>query len=231
MEPLPETDEALDEYLEEDDVDLRAALREMAREARRLVPSCVGLSLGLVRDGLTFTFVATRREVAAVDAAQYLDGGPCVEVATGAGVIDLDISDLLDEARWSSFALASAARGIASTLSLAVVRDDHVVGGINLYAALPGAFRGKHAPLAAALGATAEGAMSDADLDFSTRDLARQAPRTIADRRTVDVAVGLLAARYGTDVAEARTRLETTALRAGVSVVQAATVVRQTHRV
>ena len=176
MEPLPETDEALDEYLEEDDVDLRAALREMAREARRLVPSCVGLSLGLVRDGLTFTFVATRREVAAVDAAQYLDGGPCVEVATGAGVIDLDISDLLDEARWSSFALASAARGIASTLSLAVVRDAHVVGGINLYAALPGAFRGKHAPLAAALGATAEGAMSDADLDFSTRDLARRLP-------------------------------------------------------
>lgn len=228
MEPLPETDEALDEYLEEDEGDLRATLREMAGEARRLVPSCVGLSLGLVRDGLTFTLVATGREVAAIDAAQYVDGGPCVDVAKGADVKDLDIPDLLDEQRWSAFALASAAQGVRSTLSLPMVHGSEVIGGINLYAARTGAFRGKHEALAAALGATAEGAMADADLDFSTRELARQAPHTMADQRTVDVAVGILAARYRMEIPDARERLESAALRAGISLVQAATVTVQT---
>ena len=61
MEPLPETEEALDEYLEEDDSDLRAVLLELGRRAVELVPSCVGLSLGMVKDGLTFTLVATER--------------------------------------------------------------------------------------------------------------------------------------------------------------------------
>jgi GAF domain-containing protein len=225
MRPLPETDEALDEYLEEDDVDLRRVLMSMSRQARRIVPSCVGLSLGLVREGLTFTVVATAEEIAAIDAAQYLEGGPCVEVAGGADVLDLDVADLLDEDRWTTFAHASAAQGIESSLSLQVVRDGDVIGGINLYAAEPGAFHGKHAALARALGAVAEGAVSDADLGFRSRELARRTPGTLADVRRVDVAVGMLAARHHCDVNEARARLEQVASQAGVSVVQAAAVV------
>lgn len=229
MEPLPETDEALDEYLEEDDSDLRAVLTVMARDARRIVPSCVGLSLGLVHDDLTFTLVATASEVAAIDAAQYLEGGPCVDVAGGAEVLDLNVQDLLDEARWTAFARASAAHGIESSLSMQVVKGGDVVGGINLYAAQAGAFHGKHALLARALGANAEGAVSDADLGFDTRELARQTPTSLADIRTVDVAVGMLAARYHTGVTAARDRLQQAAFRAGVSVVQAASVVVQSH--
>jgi GAF domain-containing protein len=183
LEPLPETDEALDEYLEEEDLDLRALLMSMSREARRLVPSCVGLSLGLVQDGLTFTVVATAAEIAAIDAALYLEGGPCVEVAAGADLLDLDVADLLDEQRWSIFAYASAAQGIQSTLSLQILREDQVIGGINLYAARSGAFHGRHQTLARALGAAAESAVADADLGFETRSLARKAPRTLADVR------------------------------------------------
>jgi GAF domain-containing protein len=230
LEPLPETDEALDEYLEEEDLDLRALLMSMSREARRLVPSCVGLSLGLVQDGLTFTVVATAAEIAAIDAAQYLEGGPCVEVAAGADLLDLDVADLLDEQRWSIFAYASAAQGIQSTLSLQILREDQVIGGINLYAARSGAFHGRHQTLARALGAAAESAVADADLGFETRSLARKAPRTLADVRTVDIAVGMLAARHHVSVDEARTRLEGAATRAGVSVVQAASVVIEAHR-
>jgi ANTAR domain len=229
MEPLPETDEALDEYLEDSDSDLREVLKAMAREARRIVPACVGLSLGLNFEGLTFTLVATAAEVAAIDAAQYLEGGPCVEVSGGAAVCDLDVQDLLDEDRWTAFARASAAQGIESSLSLQVVKEREVVGGINLYAAQAGAFHGKHDDLARALGATARGAVTDADLEFATRELARQTPGTLADVRTVDVAVGMLAARYHCDVDEARDRLQLAAIRAGVSVVQAAAVVIQSH--
>jgi GAF domain-containing protein len=230
LEPLPETDEALDEYLEEEDLDLRALLMSMSRDARRLVPTCVGLSLGLVHEDLTFTLVATAAEIAAIDAAQYLDGGPCVEVAAGGELLDLDVRDLLDEDRWSLFAHASAAQGIESTLSLQIVRKNEVIGGINLYAARQGAFHGRHESLARALGAAAASAVTDADLGFETRTLARRAPRTLADLRTVDIAVGMLAARHGTSVEEARLRLAQAAARAGVSAVQAASVVIEAHR-
>ncbi len=224
MKPLPETEEALDEYLEEDDSDLRAVLVELGHQAVSLVPSCVGLSLGLVKDGLTFTLVATSQEVAAIDAAQYLDGGPCVDVAAGAATLDVEIPDLLDERRWSAFALTSAAQGVQSTLSLPLLHDGRLVGGINLYAAEPLAFRHKHDALAAALGASAEGAVVDADLEFTSRVRALQAPATLADLRSIEVAVGILAARDHTDIDTARTRLEESATRAGASLVQAARV-------
>ena len=226
MEPLPETEKALDEYLEEDDAELREVLLELGRRTVGLVPSCVGLSLGLVQDGLTFTLVATSQEVAAIDAAQYLEGGPCVEVSTGAAeTLDLDVQDLLDEGRWSAFAQTSAAHGVRSTLSLPILREQRLVGGINLYAADPDAFHGKHEALAAALGASAEGAVADADLEFASRARAVGTPGAMADLRTVDVAVGMLAAREGTDVDTARARLEEAAVRAGVGLVQAAKVV------
>jgi len=229
MEPLPETDEALDEYLEDDDSDLRRALLDLGRQAVRIVPSCVGLSLGLVREGLTFTLVATSQEVAVIDAAQYLAGGPCVEVANGCSPLDLDVNDLLDEARWTAFALTSAAHGVRSTLSLPIERSSQVVGGINLYAADPAAFHGKHAELAADLGASAAGAVSNADLEFSTRALAAATPRVLAERREVDVAVGRAAAREGVDIDTARARLEDAATRAGLSMAEAAEVLNHLY--
>ena len=225
MEPLPETEAALDEYLEEDDAELREVLLDLGRRTVALVPSCVGLSLGLVQDGLTFTLVATSEEVAAIDAAQYLEGGPCVEVSTGAETLDMDVQDLLDEGRWSAFAQTSAAHGVRSTLSLPILREQRLVGSINLYAAEPEAFHGKHEALAAALGASAEGAVADADLEFASRARAVGTPAAMADLRTIDVAVGMLAAREGTDVDTARARLEEAAVRAGVGLVQAAKVV------
>ena len=225
MKPLPETEEALDEYLEEDDADLRATLLDLGRRAVSLVPTCVGLSLGLVEDDLTFTLVATSSEVALIDAAQYLDGGPCVEVANGEATLDLDTADLLDEGRWTAFARTSAAHGVRSTLSLPVLHDGRLIGGINLYAAAPGAFAGLHDALAVALGASAAGAVADADLGFDTRARAVATPVAMAEARSIEVAVGMLAARHGTDVHTARSMLESAATRAGVSIVQAAQVV------
>jgi hypothetical protein len=229
MEPLPETDEALNEYLEDGDWDLRAVLTTMARDVRQIVPSCVGLSLTLVPDDLTFTLVATDAEIAAIDTARSGLHPPQGDVGGEAEVSDLDLDDLFDEERWTTLARASAARGIESSLSLQVLADHDVLGDVDLYAARAGAFAGKHARLAGVLGAVTEGAVSDADLEFASREAARRAPRILADVRLVDVAVGMLAARYHTDVGEARVRLEGAAGRAGASVVQAAVVVIQSH--
>ena len=60
MEPLPATDRALDEMVGERD--LREMLLAMGREVVRIIPSCVGLSLALLHEGLTFTLVASDKD-------------------------------------------------------------------------------------------------------------------------------------------------------------------------
>ena len=230
MEPLPATEAALNEVV--GDRDLRSLLIEMGRDAKRIVPSCVGLSLALLKEELTFTLVATDLDIAGVDTTQYLEGGPCVRAAADDRVIEVDIEDLFDEERWSLYARATAAAGIASSLSLPLRDEDEgsVIGGINLYAAEAGAFRGHHEEMAEALGAWAGGAVSDADLQFRSREAAERTPGTLADLRDVDVAVGILAARWGVALAAARERLVRAAHQAGLTLPQAARLVSSLRR-
>jgi hypothetical protein len=231
MQPLPETAEALGEFVEPDGVDLSMVLAGLGRRARAIVPECVGLSLCLVRENLTFTLVASREEFAEVDAVQYVDGGPCVwddpeRSARSEGVV---MSDLLDEDRWTLFARSSAAAGIASSLSLAMTHEDDVVGGINLYASTADAFDGHHEELELALGATAGSAVRDADLSFDTRQVAARAPEQLQEGREIEVALGMLAARYQESIDDARRRLSTAAARAGLPQAQVARVLTLLH--
>ena len=229
MEPLPATEAALDEVV--GDADLRSLLVEMGRDATRIVPSCVGLSLALLEDELTFTLVATDLAIAEVDTAQYLEGGPCVQAAADGRVIEVDIDDLFDEETWSLYARATATAGIASSLSLPL-RDDEgtVIGGINLYAAEAGAFHGHHEEMAKVLGAWAGGAVADADLQFRSREAAERTPGTLTDLRDIEVALGILAARWGIAVGPARDRLVKAANQAGLTLPQAARLVSSLRR-
>ena len=232
FEFLPESRQALAEIVTMEDPELDERLLEMSQVAHGLVPELVGLSVSVVDEGVTFTLVAPNSAVAALDATQYLDGGPCVEVVEEPGkVIETHIDDLLDEDRWTMFARTSAAAGVASSLSMAIDQGaGGVVGGINLYASAPVAFEGLHETLAAALGASAETVITNADLGFSSRERARQAPRVLKDRARVDVAVGMLAARYREDVDDSRARLLRAAERAGVDPVIVATVLIFAHQ-
>jgi hypothetical protein len=93
---------------------------------------------------------------------------------------------------------------------------------VNLYGATPDTFDGRHQELAAALGASASGAITNADLAFSTRLAAARAPRELAGSADVDVALGVVAEARGVDMATARHLLERAAARAGISLVAAA---------
>src|SRR5690349_20013442 len=97
MEPLPETREALARIQGSSDHDLLQELMDLCRTAQDIVPECVGLSLGLVRDGVTFTLVASAADLAAIDAAQYLEGGPCVRDDGGSHTVEVTMDDVLDE--------------------------------------------------------------------------------------------------------------------------------------
>ena len=74
-----------------------------------------------------------------------------------------------------------------------------VVGGVNLYASTPDAFDGHHDEVAEACGAWAEGAVTNADLSFSSRIRASAAPERLRDRGVVDVATGFVAEHQDID--------------------------------
>ncbi len=217
LEPMPETRDAMAEFMTRDGPEIDDVLAGLGQLARQLVPEVVGLSLGLVREGVTFTLVATNSGVGALDATQYLEGGPCVEVTERRrDVVQFDTDDPLDEGRWLLFAQTSAAVGVASSLSLPILRDGQVVGGINLYASTAKAFTGHHDELARALGASASDVVTNADLSFATRLSAARAPRQLRDSQHIETASGMLAARADRDIGQARARLRDASARAGV---------------
>jgi GAF domain-containing protein len=216
MEPVPPTIEALEKLDRLGQTRVEQGLRRISDQVVAVVPACVGLSLTLVGDAVTLTFVASDLEALSLDAMQYLDGGPCVESVGTNEVIQADASDPLDEGRWSMFARASAAHGVKGSLSLPILDHERVVGGVNLYASVPGAFRGHVDKVARIVGAWAPGAVQDADLSFDTRAQAMQAPVVLADQADVDVACGIIAAEQNVEIATARERLRGAAARAGL---------------
>ena len=217
MEPIPETAEILEELEKYDGSDLRSELDRKATAVRRLVPELVGLSLAALEDGITFTLVATDADVAMLDAVQYLAGGPCVRAAHSDEVVDHDYDQPDDERRWHTFAMATAAKAVCTTLTLPIHKGDRVVGSVNLYGAAPGAFRGLHETIAAIFKAWAPGAITNADLSFQTRRSAELAPEALRTAVRVETAVGVLMAAESVDVDTARRLLEDAAQRAGVS--------------
>lgn len=205
-----------------EDDDLLGRLQETSVEVQALVPDCIGISVAVVEDGLALTLVASQPEIAVLDALQYLGDGPYREAVRAGEVVRMDGADLLDEEKWRIFALASASGAVASTLTLPVVRGDQVVGSVNLYAASAHAFDGLHEQVADLVGGWAPGAIENADLSFSTRLDAEQAPAQQRARGRVDTAVGLLAAYADLPVDVARARLEHSAAQAGVTQVRIA---------
>ncbi|MCW2736666.1 MAG: hypothetical protein JWN97_1310 [Nocardioides sp.] len=78
-------------------------------------------------------------------------------------------------------------------------------------------FSGFHDELAGIFGAWAPGAVTNADLSFSTREVARQAPQKLRDGAVIQVAVGIIAASGDLSMDEARYALREAARRAGTS--------------
>jgi GAF domain-containing protein len=222
MEPIPETVEAIDEYgpFGSDEVDLLADLRERGRRVQDVVPDCIGFSLASETAGVTFTLVANDLDVAVLDAVQYISGGPCVAAVDEQHLepTGFDLDDLLNEDSWQLFGRASAAKGVRSTLTLPILANHRVVGSVNLYGGSGQAFTGHHVEIAALFDAWAPGAVTNADLSFSTLVEARRAPQLLKDEVTVQVAVGILVAREGLDAQAAERTLRDASARAGVSV-------------
>jgi GAF domain-containing protein len=225
LEPIPPTAEALRELASQGEVSLGVKLYAMAQRVRALVPQLVGLSLGAVDNGVTLTLVASEAQLAALDAVQYLDGGPCVAAVDRAESLDVNIDNLLDENRWQLYARACAAVGVASSLSFPITQGDRVVGGVNLYASTSDAFAGLRDEVAEAVGSEAELAVTNADLSFLTLKQAMEAPARLREGGEINVALGIIAETQGVNIPIARERLRNAAARAGITEAQAAKVI------
>lgn len=197
------------------DVDLFEHFVELSARVRRTVPECVGMSASLRGHGVTLTVVSSDDLVGALDAVQYVDGGPCVQSLADGQILDGNEQQNIEQ-EWLLFAEASKRSRIASTLSLPVPWEREGVLGFNLYASSATAFLGMHDELATMLGAWAGGAQVNTDLLFRTRALAELAPTILKEATVLAVLAGRLAHYLDMDVDEAQERLRTAAARAAV---------------
>lgn len=218
MDLLPQSRDAVDEYVGLSGVDLEEELAAIASWAERVVPDCVALSVTIVDDHLTFTLVDPDSTAGSAipDPARVSGERPPYDASWPA--------DALDETGWAHGARDRAAAGIVSTLSLPLVDGDRVVANIDLYASSPDAFQERLEELTTDLGVWGAGAVTNADLGFSTRARAVEAPRLVREQQVVEAAVGVLAAREGIDVDTAFRLLRASARSAGVEDLQAARV-------
>jgi len=222
MQPVLESRMALDWLASYGrDRQIETSITRMGRRVREIVPECIALSLGLIEDGLTFTLVSESREVAVLDAIQYVDGGPCVS-ATQSGDVAQATHQPIDEDLWLLFARAQSVAGVGSTLSLPILRGDQVVCGVNLYASTPDAFDGHHDELADACGAWGQGVVTNADLTFTSRLRAAAAPTRLRENAFFDAATGYVAAHQDIDTDTAAAKIRDAAVRAGVNPVDVA---------
>jgi hypothetical protein len=221
MQPIPETVQLLDALRDAGGSDLEPALRRFAEAVADIVPSCVGVSVGMLHHGLTFTLVSTAQRAAVLDSVQYVAGGPCVD--SGVEQVELVVDDVLDERRWQQFAVSAAAAGIRSSASMPLRWPGLERASLNIYAAEHDAFsRTVLQALRSVVGRGVQDAVQNADLSFWTRGEAERAPERLAARSAVEQAVGIVIARDGVSAETARRRLEDAARRAGVEVVDVA---------
>ena len=223
VEPVPETAEVLKELLSYGDSDMAVLLLRLTRRVREIAPDCVGLSYAILgEEDITFTMVASDSQTATLDGVQYLDDGPCLKATRTGDIIEQGDIDPLDEQEWERYAQASAAAGIASSLSIPLVHDGQVVGGVNLYGSTSDTFTGHTEELARVCRGWAPGAVTNADLTFRTRLAAARAPEVMRERKTVDIAIGILAEAHGVSLSAAEDHLRRAAGRAGLPVVDLA---------
>jgi hypothetical protein len=206
------------------EADILDSLMLLSQVAVSVIPSCVAVSLTVVVDEEPFTITATSPDAAVLDAAQYLDGGPCLQAAQDQQRVD--VPDVLDENRWAVYAQAATAHGVRSSLSLPIGGASSTTPwAMNLYAADPNAFTGREEAIAATFHVPTSELVRNADLSFMTRDAALELPQRLRAKATVDQAVGVLRAVRGWEADQARSRLRTAATAAGVPVEKVAEVV------
>ena len=105
------------------------------------------------------------------------------------------IGDMAAETRYPGFARRALAGGIASSLSVALPMQEAVIGALNVYAAVPGAFDEASVELAQTFAGYAAVAIANARLYQTTATLAENMRRAMETRAVIEQAKGILIAQ------------------------------------
>ncbi len=172
-------------------------------------------------DGAPTTPVFTSVLAQGMDALQYeVKEGPCLEAVTADQWTAILVEDLQDGTRWPTLAVASAAAGARSVLSVSLFAGpssgtggvQQAVGSLNLYAGTAGAFGGSERDTAlllalyAALAVAATEAIGDAGLRVD------QLKAAMATRTVIGQAQGILMERNRLTAGQAFDRLRSASM-------------------
>ena len=167
-------------------------LTEVTVLAARAVAGGLSCGITLQLNGRPLTVAASDRRAAQVDEVQYeLDQGPCLHAMRTGQQVSLD--DTATE-RWGGFSTRAAANGIRSCLSLPLDADG-IIGALNFYAPVPGAFTDAELRRAETFAASASAALALAARQASAAALTGQLRAALASRAVIDQALGIIMAQ------------------------------------
>jgi GAF domain-containing protein len=183
------------------------AVTRLAEVARDLIPLAVGAGVTLIdSSGQPTSTAATDPLVEAVDRMQYeLGEGPCLRAWDKVSV--QRVADTCTEARWPQWAAAAAATGVRSVLSVPLVYRGRELGAVKIYAAEPEAFTDYEEHLLGLLAVAAAALLGAAAAAPAVHRLSAAWQGALADRHTVQTAVGIMMERFDLDAEAAHTRL------------------------
>lgn len=200
----------------------RTGLEEVGRTIQESVPDLVGLSVGVVDHGLSFTLAASDQQVALLDVLQHLGGGPAGRAVRDRTEVSMDRAAMHDRG-WHLLSAGMASMGVAVALAVPltvpVAGRAPVVGAVNLYAARRDAFDGLHGEVRRTClewAGRAAASVSLADLAACTTFAGPESPDVLRDAVVMDQALARLSGALAGSVDEARARLYSAAARGGL---------------
>lgn len=196
-----------------------AAVKQLAEVARDLIPMATGAGFTLVDEhGQPRTTAATDPAVEALDRLQYALGeGPCLTAWDTVSMQRVD--DTAAETRWPGWAKAAVATGLRSVLSTPLVFRGREVGAVKVYAGEPHAFTEHEEHLLDLLAGAAATLLGVAQDSGAVHRLTVSLQAALADRQTVQVAVGILMERHQLTWEAAHARLIAATRRSGTPLI------------
>lgn len=188
-----------------------SAVHQLAQVARDLIDSAVGAGVSLLEPGRTgMTTAATDRVVEAADTLQYdLDEGPCLSAWATAAPQRID--DTAADARWPAWSRAALRLGVRSVLSVPLVFREDVLGALKIYATTEHAFTADDERMLGLLATAAATLLGVGQASDAPHRLGTALQAALADRQTVDTAIGMLMERRSLTEQDARRLLLETA--------------------
>ncbi len=220
-----------------DDRNVSVTLGQVAVVARDTIPGVEAVSVTLVDHGVAHTAAATDDLARQLDERQYeLGYGPCLDASLRGRltiIADTDTGNDTD-ARWPGYLAMAREQGVGSQigvplrLSSTALGDERVLGALNGYATQPGALA-HVADVAEVFARYAAACVHRAQRTVAGADVARDLRAALTTNAVVEQARGITMALHGGSPEAAAQRLEQEARRRGISVIEVAEELVDSH--